>query len=103
MAGVRTLGCAICDFMEPKCSDEATQRPGSTQNTDRSMGSDLGGTMRSTPITRSCLPPVTTSPASRSRGWSELLIRTNRFTASPDCRGGVEGVAAHGDAELGEG
>ena len=39
---MRTLGCAICDFMLPKCSLLATQRPGSTQKTDRSMGSDLG-------------------------------------------------------------
>ena len=35
---MRTLGCAICDFNAPKWSDEATQRPGSTQNTDKSMG-----------------------------------------------------------------
>ena len=53
--------------MLSKCSDEATQRPGSTQKTDRSIGSDFGGTMRSTPITRSCLPPVTTSPASSNK------------------------------------
>src|ERR1035438_8259785 len=77
----------MCDFIEPKCSDEATQRPGSTQNTDRSIGPDFGETIRSTPMTRSCLPPVTTSPASRSKGWSELLIRTRRFTSAPDCRG----------------
>ena len=87
MAGMRTLGCAIWDFSAPKWSDEATHRPGSTQNTDRSIGSDFGGTMRSTPITRSCLPPVTTSPASKSSGRSELLISTRRLTSAPDCRG----------------
>ena len=47
------------------------------------MGSLLGGTMRSLPTTRSCLPPVTISPASRIRGRSELFTRTRRFTSAP--------------------
>ena len=66
----------------PKCSLLATQRPGSTQNTLRSTGSLSAGTMRSFPITRSCLPPVTISPARSSNGRFELLISTNRFTSA---------------------
>ena len=39
--------------------------------------------MRSLAITRSCLPPVTISPASSSSGWLELLTSTSVFTWSP--------------------
>ncbi len=39
---MRTLGCAICDFMLPKCSLLATQRPGSTQKTRQIDGVGLG-------------------------------------------------------------
>ncbi len=77
------LGCAICELNEPNCDLVTTQRSGSTQNTERSMGSLLGGTMRSLATTRSCLPPVTISPASRMRGRSELFSKTRRLTSAP--------------------
>ena len=66
-----------------KFIDAPVHRPGSTQNTLRSIGSLSGGTIRSLPITLSCLPPVTISPASRSRGRCELLINTSWFTCAP--------------------
>src|SRR5258708_380765 len=49
-----------------------------SQNTSRSIGSLSAGTIRSLPITRSCLPPVTISPASRTSGRFELLTSTKR-------------------------
>jgi len=73
MAGMRTLGCAICDFIESKLLLLPTQRPGSTQKTLRSTASGPDGTIRSAPMTRSCFPPVTISPASRSNGRPDLL------------------------------
>src|SRR5947209_16315767 len=39
--------------------------------------------MRSVPTTRSCLPPVTISPARRRRGWSPLLTRLRLLTWPP--------------------
>ena len=104
MALARTEGCAIIAIGTgafdrgppeaepyiasdaPKCSLVATQRPGSTQNTLRSTGSLSAGTMRSLPITRSCLPPVTISPASNSSGRLELFTSTSRFTCAPSFR-----------------
>src|ERR1035437_11132462 len=67
MALRRTLGCAIWEWNEPKLDLVATQRVGSTQNTARSIGSLFGGTMRSLPTTRSCLPPVTISDRKSTR------------------------------------
>ena len=97
IASLRTLGCAIWALNELKLSAGyprgapppvlATQRPGSTQKTLRSMGSLLGGTMRSLPTTRSCLPPVTISPASRISGRSELLTSIRRLTCAPSPHG----------------
>jgi ribosomal protein S14 len=39
----------------PKVGELSVQRPGSMQNTDRSIGSAPTGTMRSLAMTRSCL------------------------------------------------
>src|ERR1700678_3397285 len=69
----------------PKLVLLATQRPGSTQKTFKSTGSLSAGTMRSLPITRSCLPPATISPASSNKGRFELLIKTSRLTSAPSC------------------
>src|SRR5712672_3225222 len=81
-------GAANRDAVSPRAVPKlylpsaAVQRPGSTQNTLRSTGSLSAGTMRSLPITRSCLPPVTISPASNSNGRLELLTSTNWLTSA---------------------
>src|SRR5438128_786635 len=88
MALLRTEGAAISAPDTPPGTPGAipnlslvpTHRPGSTQNTLKSMGSLSAGTMRSLPITRSCLPPVTISPANNNRGRLELFTSTNWFT-----------------------
>ena len=64
----------------PKVAELSVQRPGSIQKTPRSMGSAPAGTMRSLAMTRSCLPPVTISPARRRSGLEELLTRTSVLT-----------------------
>ena len=82
MALPRTEGAAMAALGIPAVNFSLvpTHRPGSTQNTSRSMGSLSGGTMRSFAITRSCLPPVTISPANNNRARFELLISTSRLT-----------------------
>src|SRR4051812_1122378 len=96
MALLRTLGCAICDFMLENCADVSVQRPGSTQKTPRSTGSLSAGMTRSFAITRSCLPPVTISPASRMSGRLELFTRTRLFTWAPELAGTTpRGPATH--------
>jgi hypothetical protein len=67
----------------PNFAELSVQRPCSMQNTDRSIGSAPTGTIRSLAITRSCLPPVTISPASNSSGRFELFTSTSVFTWSP--------------------
>src|SRR6185437_2972376 len=83
IALLRTLGCAITDACVSNFVELATHRPGSTQKTERSTGSLSAGTMRSLAKTRSCFPPVTTSPASRISGRLELFTSTRRFTSAP--------------------
>src|SRR5258708_21204644 len=78
----RTLGWAITDACVSNLLELSIQRPCSTQNTERSTGSLSAGTILSLPTTRSCFPPVTTSPASRISGRLELLTSTNRFTSA---------------------
>lgn len=46
-------------------------------------GNLSAGTRRSLPMTRSCFPPVTISPAKRINGRFELLTRTRRLTSAP--------------------
>ena len=73
----------------PNCMVDPVQRPGSTQNTPRSMGSLSAGMMRSAPMTRSCLPPVTISPASKTSGRLELFTSTSWLTWAPVSGAGV--------------
>src|SRR5208282_6007491 len=74
----RTLGCTIV-AAAVNC-DPADQRPCSTQNTFNGNGSAPTGTMRSLPITQSCLPPLTSSPADRINRCLRRLIGTSLFT-----------------------
>src|ERR1700759_4468810 len=63
IAFIRTLGCSITDACVSNLFEVSTQRPCSTQKTERSTGSLSAGTILSLLTPRSCLPPVTTSPA----------------------------------------
>ena len=54
--------------LEAANCDPDDQRPCSTQKTSSGSGSAPGATMRSLAMMRSCLPPLTSSPARRSKG-----------------------------------
>src|ERR1700730_15690000 len=59
------------------------QRPCSTQKTSRGSGGAPAGTMRSLPMTRSCLPPLTSSPPRSNSGRLLRLINTRWLTEAP--------------------
>ena len=88
IACCRTAGCtmmlSLAAFAEvPNLSELSVQRPCSMQNTERSIGSAPAGTILSFAMIRSCLPPVTISPASNNSGRFELFTSTSVFTWSP--------------------
>src|SRR5580704_7268399 len=78
----RTLGCTIT-LASPNCELAPVHRPCSTQKTSSGSGSDPTGTILSFPIIRSCFPPLTNSPASKSNGRLLRLISTSWFTLAP--------------------
>src|SRR5271163_10074 len=78
----RTLGCTIV-LASPNCELAPVHRPCSTQKTSSGSGSEPTGTILSFPIIRSCFPPLTSSPASKSNGRLLRLINTNWFTLAP--------------------
>src|SRR5258708_6735561 len=87
----RTLGWTMV-LAAANC-ELPVQRPCSTQKTSRGSGGAPTGTMRSLPMTRSCLPPLTSSPARSSNGRLLRLIRTSWLTEAP--RGGSGGRFWH--------
>jgi hypothetical protein len=92
MACSRTVGCTMklpaADLSAPpKVEELSVQRPGSMQKTERSIGSPPAGTMRSLAMTRSCLPPVTISPAKEHEGLFRVVDQDERVDlVSAICR-----------------
>ena len=81
IASCRTAGYTIkvpvdVFAVAPNFSELSVHRPGSMQKTDRSTGSPPAGTILSFAMTRSCLPPVTISPANSNKGRFELFTST---------------------------
>src|SRR5256885_2553629 len=66
----RTLGWTIV-FAAEKFPPE-DQRPCSTQKTSRGSGSAPTGTIRSLPMMRSCLPPLTSSPEEKEGAFAAI-------------------------------